>query len=48
MIPWSMNIRQLIRAEHEWSNDAAIKDHISHWMIKYNKKLIALTGICGM
>ena len=47
IIPWFLSMRQLLKSQEKWTNDDAIKYGISRWLLKYNKKLIILTGICG-
>ena len=47
IIPWILNIIQLIKIENMWTNDNSIKYVISRWLLKNNKKLFLLTIICG-
>ena len=47
VFPWILNMIQLIRAEREWTRDGEIKHTIHRWLMKNNKKVIMLTGMCG-
>ena len=47
VIPWISNIILLIRSQEKWTHDNTIKYQISRWLLRYNKKLIFLTFICG-
>ena len=46
-IPWFVNVYVLIQSQKKWTQDNSIKFRISRWLLKYNKKLIFLTLICG-
>ena len=47
IIPWGLNLRQLLRSQKEWAQDEAIKYAVTRWLMKNNKKLIILTVLCG-
>ena len=47
LLPWISNIVLLIKSQNKWTQDTAIKYQISRWLLRYNKKLIFLTLICG-
>ena len=47
VVPWSINVVLLIKSENIWVCDSAIKYQMARWLLKYNKKLILLTLICG-
>ena len=47
LIPWIVNVYILIQSQKKWTNDNSIKFGISIWLLKYNKKLIFLTIVCG-
>ena len=47
VIPWTSNIVLLIKSQKKWTHDSTIKYQISRWLLRYNKKLIFLTIICG-
>ena len=47
VIPWMLNLRQLIKSEEQWSQDAAISDRVTSWLFLHSKKLLVLTALCG-
>ena len=47
VIPWMLNMRQLIKAESKWSNDRTIKERVNTWIIHYNLYLIGLAALSG-
>ena len=47
ILPWISNIILLIKSEREWTRDSTIKYQVSRWLLRYNKKLLLLTFICG-
>ena len=47
LIPWILNMVQLIRSQQQWTKDREIKHTMHRWLQKNNKKLMLLTGICG-
>ena len=47
VIPWLLNMRQLMRSITKWSNDRTIKDRVDGWIINYNLYLIGLAALSG-
>ena len=47
LVPWAMNFVVLERSQRKWIKDSSIKYAVSRWLLKYNKKLILLTALCG-
>ena len=47
IIPCFLNVFVLIKSQRQWTQDNSIKYTISRWLLRYNKKLIFLTLICG-
>ena len=47
LVPWTMNMIQLFRAEKAWTADTSIKEGVTGWFIKYNSLLILAVGLSG-
>ena len=47
IIPWCLNMRQLIKGQDKWCNDPTIKDTVNTWMIHWSILLIILAGVSG-
>ena len=47
VIPWILNMRQLFRHQHVWSNDPTIKERVSSWLIDWSIGLVILAGLSG-
>ena len=47
VLPWCLNMKQLIRSQNQWTNDPILRFSVARWLLKNNKKLIVGTALCG-